>query len=174
MGVTYRFLAPVEEASQVLDWFRNLPEKPIESQRDAGSLFYFREFGPLDLEAKKSPLVSVITPKEKRTVLTTIGEVHFLTTPLSVFPGLNKINKHFRGWLRDNPCIFSHRPAFVHAWDYYLEGSTRNSDSDIFALPAGMAALQSGSYFVAADDNETVLDRVCRALELRGVDGVQR
>lgn len=33
---------------------------------------------------------------------------------------------------------------------------------EIYALPLGMAALQSGSYFVAASDNDSVLDRVCR------------
>jgi hypothetical protein len=37
-----------------------------------------------------------------------------------------------------------------------------------------MAALQRGSYFVAVDDNDARLDLVCRALQLRGVEGVQR
>jgi hypothetical protein len=174
MGTTYRFLATAEEASTILDWFRALPEKPVESVRDDSSVFYFREFGSLDSDTKKSPLVNVFLPVRKRGVLTTIGEVHFLATPLSAFPGLNKINKRFREWLGENPCIYSHRPDFVHEWDYFLEGSSRNWDFDIFALPAGMAALQRGSYFVASDDNENVLDLVCRSLELRGVEGVQR
>jgi hypothetical protein len=174
MGTTYRFLATVEEASVVLDWFRSLPEKPVESARDAGSLFYFRQFGPLDADPKKSPVVNVFMPTRKRGVLTTIGEVHFLATPLSGFPGLNKVNKRFRDWLRENPRVYSHRADFVHEWDYFLEGSAKNWDSDIFALPAGMGALKRGSYFVADDDNDFQLDRVCRALELRGVEGVQR
>jgi hypothetical protein len=46
MVTTYRFLATVEEASAVLDWFHSLPEQPVERTRDAGSLFYFRDFGP--------------------------------------------------------------------------------------------------------------------------------
>jgi hypothetical protein len=174
MGTTYRFLATVDEASTVLDWFRSLPEQPVESTHDAGSLFYFRGFGPLDSDAKKSPLVKVFRPVRKRGVLTTIGEVHFLTTPLSAFPGLNKVNKRFRQWLTAHPCVYSNRPEFVHEWDYFLEGSAKNWDGDIFALPGAVAALQRGSYFVAGDDNDVQLDRVCRALELRGVDGVQR
>jgi len=172
MGTTYRFLATVDEASSVLDWFRLLPEEPVESAHDAGVLFHFREFGPLDSDAKTSPLVSVFMPLRKRSVLTTIGEVHFLATPVSTFPALNRINKRFRDWLKENPCVYSHRPDFEHAWDYFLEGSAKNWDSDIFALPAGMAALKDGSYFVAADDNEVQLDRVCRALELRGIEGL--
>ena len=172
MGTTYRFLATVEETATVLDWFRSLPEQPVESAHCAGSLFHFRNLGPLDSDVKKSPLVDVFMPVRKRGVLTTIGEVHFLATPLSAFPGLNKINKRFREWLRKNPCVYSHRPDFVHEWDYFLEGSAKNWDSDIFALPAGMAALQRGSYFVGRDDNELQLDRVCRILELRGVEGI--
>src|SRR5262249_33200405 len=99
MGKTYRFLATVEEASAVLDWFRALPEEPVESVREDGSLFYFRDFGPLDSDAKKSPLVNVFLPARTRGVLTTIGEVHFLATPLSTFAGLSNINKRFREWL---------------------------------------------------------------------------
>jgi hypothetical protein len=174
MGSTYRFLSTIEEAPAVLDWFRALPERPVEVPRDTGSLFHFRDFGPLDSDAKKSPVVNVFTPTRKRGVLTTIGEVHFLATPLSAFPELNKVNKQFREWLSENQCVYSHRPDFVHEWDYFLEGSTQNWDSDIFALPAGMMALQRGSYFVAADDNEARLDNVCRALQRRGVDGVKR
>jgi hypothetical protein len=118
--------------------------------------------------------VNVFLPVRKRGELTTIGEVHFLATPLSAFPGLNKVNKLFRKWLLENPCVYSHRPDFVHEWEYFLEGSAKNWDGDIHALPAGIVALQSGSYFVADCDNDFVLDRVCRSLELRGVEGVQR
>jgi hypothetical protein len=169
MGTTYRFLATVEEASAVLDWLRSLREQPIESVREDGSLFHFRAFGPLDSDAKNSPVVTVLLPVQKRGALTTIGEVHFLATPLSAFPELNRINKRFREWLCEKPCVYSHRPEFVHEWDYFLEGSAKNDDSDIHALPEGMAALQRGSYFVAGDDNDGVLDRVCQTLELRGV-----
>ncbi len=172
MGTTYRFLASIEEASTVLDWFRSLSEQSVESAHDAGVLFFFRDLGLLHSEAKKSPVVRVFAPKRKRGVLTTIGEVHFPATPLSAFPELNKINKRFRDWLRKKPCVYSHRPDFVHDWDYFLEGTIKNWDSDIFALPGGMVALQSGSYFVTGDDNELQLDRVCRALQLRGVNGV--
>ena len=173
MGTTYRFLATVDEASIVLDWFRLLPEKPVESPRDGGSLFYFRDFGALGTDSKASPLVNVFSPVRKRGVLTTIGEVHFLATPLSMFPGLNKINKRFRKWLAGFPCVYSHRPDFVHDWDYYLEGSAKNWDPDIFALPGGIAALQKESYFVAECDSEGRLDLVCRALDLRDVKGLE-
>jgi len=174
MGTTYRFLSTVDEASAVLNWFRELADRPVESVREDGVLFYFREFGSLESAAKKSPVVNVLLPVRKRGVLTTIGEVHFLATPLSAFHGLNKINKRFRAWLAENPCVYSHGPDFAHEWDFFLEGSAKNWDPEIYALPEGMAALQRGSYFVAANDNDSVLDRVCRALELRGVEGVQR
>ncbi|MEZ6093256.1 MAG: hypothetical protein R3C03_03315 [Pirellulaceae bacterium] len=172
MGTTYRFLTTVDEASAVLEWFRELPEQPAESVREDGVLFYFRNFGPLDSDAKKSPVVNVFLPVVKRGVLTTIGEVHFLATPLSAFPKLNRINKRFREWLSANPCVYSHKPDFVHEWDYYLEGSAKNWDPDIFALPAGIRALHNGQYFVSGDDNDFVLDRGCQSLELSGIVGL--
>src|SRR5205807_648972 len=55
----------------------------------------------------------------------------FLATPLSAFPGLNKANKRFRKWLAENPCVYSHRPDFVHAWDCFLEGSGTILDSGV-------------------------------------------
>lgn len=136
-------------------------------------MFYFRDFGSLVSDSKKVPAVSVFLPVQKRGVLTTIGEVHFLPTRFSTFPDLKKINKRFRAWLEKNPCVYSHRPDFVHEWSYYLEGSAKNWTSDILALPGGFAALRRGCYFVAECDGDSVLDRVCRSLELRGVEGAQ-
>jgi hypothetical protein len=170
MGATYRFLATVEEAGIVLDWFRARPESPVENPLEFGSVFYFRVFGTLDPDPHSSPLVNVFVPRRKRGVLTTIGEVHFLAMR---FPGLKKTAAEFRMWLQAHPRVYSHHPDFTHEWDYFLEGSAKNWDSDIFAFPAGMAALQRGDYFVSDDDNESVLDKVCRALELRGVEGIE-
>jgi hypothetical protein len=173
MGTTYRFLASVDEGPPVLDWFRALPERPAESPRPAGAVFYFRDFGPLQAEPGRSPVVSVFLPARWRGALTTVGEVHFLATPLSAFPGLNRLSRRFRDWLRQHPCVFSRRPGFVGDYDYYLEGSIRNLGPDIFALPGGLAALQSGDYFVSEGDGGRTLDLVCRQLQLRGVSGVQ-
>ena len=174
MGVTFRFLATVGEAAIVLDWFRTLPEQPVENVSETRSLFYFRSFGSLESVAAKSPLVSVFLPVQKRGVLTTIGEVHFLATPLSAFPGLNKIKKKFQNWIEQYSRVFSRDSDFEREWDYFLEGSIQNWDPDVFALPAGMIALRNGSYFVMADDNDHQLNLVCRKLELRGVEGISR
>jgi hypothetical protein len=173
MPTIYRFLALEAEASMVLDWFRSCEEESVETPHEAGRLFFFRQFGSLESDASKSPLVNVFLPVRKRGVLTTIGEVHFLATPLSRFPGLKKINKRFRDWLGERPCVFSRSAVNPREWDYYLEGSARNWDSDIFALPAAMAALRSGSYFVSMCDNDQRLDLVCRSLQMRGVEGIQ-
>jgi hypothetical protein len=126
------------EQTRVLDWIRSLPEHPSGSKHGAGSISYFREFGPLDPEPSRSPLVNVFVPNRKRGVLTTIGKLHSLATPLSAFPALNKVNKRFRDWLRELPCIYPQRADFVHEWEYFLECSACNWDSDIFALPDGM------------------------------------
>ena len=50
-----------------------------------------------------------------------------------------------------------------------LEGSVRNYDPPVFALPSGLDALNSGRYFVDHRDNAYVLDKLCKALRLRGI-----
>lgn len=172
MGATYRLLAAVEEAEIVLEWFRALPENPVEHASANGSTFYFQSFGPL-ADAKNSPVVSVINPVRKCGVLTTIGEVHFLPTPITKFAGMKLLNRKFRRWFEGLPRIFSHAAGFVGEWNYFLEGSARNWDSEIRALPRGLSMLEAGSYFVSHDDNDWVLDRVCRSLDLRGVQGIE-
>ncbi len=59
MGTTYRYLSSIEEGSTVSDWFRALPERPVENSLDGGTTFYFGDFGPLGLDARTSPVVSV-------------------------------------------------------------------------------------------------------------------
>jgi hypothetical protein len=144
----------------------------VESPRDGGVFFYFREIGPLDDDDEKSPLVSVLLPLRKRGVLLTCGEVHFRTTPMSLFPQMGAVNREFRKWLAQFPCVFSRRPGFDAEWDYYLEGSIQNFDADIYALPNAMDALQRGSYFVAQNDTDARLDQIVRQLDLRGVEGI--
>jgi hypothetical protein len=172
MGTTYRYLATIDEAAAVLDWFRTLPERTLESALDEGSLFHFPEFGPLQ-EARRSPLVTVFLPTNRRGVLTTVGEVHFMATPLTPFPGLNRVSKRFHDWLRQYPRVFSRRTTDGSEWDHFLEGSARNYDSDIFALPGGMTALRQGAYFIDRGDSDSIVDQVCRRLELRGVVGTR-
>ena len=152
MGVSYRFLATVDEGRLVLEWFRALKERPTESERENGTLFYFGQFGQLSSETQNSPLVNVFLPARRRNVLTTIGEVHFLATPITRFVGLSKLNRDFRDWLKANLCVFSHDPSSIREWDYYLEGSVRNHDGEIYALPGGIDALKNGAYFVADDE----------------------
>src|SRR5215210_6872093 len=156
MGTTYRYLATIDEAAAVLDWFRTLPERSVESTRGDGSLFHFPEFGPLHLEPRHSPLVSVFLPVSRRGVLTTVGEVHFLATPLTQFPGLDRVSKRFRDWLGQYPRVFSRRTTDGSEWDHFLEGSTRNYDSDIFALPGGMTALRQEAYFIDRGDSDSI------------------
>jgi hypothetical protein len=172
MGATFRYLALPEEEKCVLDWFRQRSVPPVEKAQSGCSIFYFPDAGPLAVDNYKSPLVSVYAPVRKRGVLTTIGEVHFLAKPISSFPKLRAIQSQFRKWLSSHPCVYSRKPEFQADWNYWLEGSVQNLDSEIFALPLGLEALQAGSYFVAEGDNETVLERVCRQLRLRGVEGI--
>jgi hypothetical protein len=119
----------------------------------------------------------VFLPHVRREVLWTVGEVHFLADRMqSSFPGLHRVLRSFRNWLQTFPLVF-HQPRLPEIsggeWDYYLEGSVRNQDPEIFGLPHGMLALQRGQYFVCEDDTESRLDDILKMLKLRGVMNVE-
>lgn len=173
MGTTYRFISTTEESEAVCTWFRELVPRPVEQSTEKGLIFYFKDIGPLSDEPGCSPIVNVFPPRNRRGVLTTAGEVHFLATPSDRFPELAKINRAFRRWIGQNPLLHSRNKSRDDSYDYYLKGSLRNWDSEIFGLPSGIEALQSGSYFIADDDSEPQVDDLCRQLRLRGVEGIQ-
>jgi hypothetical protein len=176
MGTSYRFIEEPKQSSEVVEWFRALPQPPVEHATAHGVVLYFREMGSLayddkgEVDSEKCPVVNLFLPRAKRGVLWTVGEVHFLATPLRrLFPDLHKIRSKFSRWLSARDCIFTN-PIAICPYDYYLEGSIRNFDCPVYALESGLAAIRRERYFVAERDNEFVLDKVCRALSLRGVE----
>lgn len=176
MGATYRFITDPSEPSPVLEWFRSLPSSPREIDTSRATVFHFESMGELvtrpdgAFDSKGSPLVNVFSPRIKRGVLWTVGEVHFLPTPLRQrFPLLEATNRAFATWLKQQQCVFSNKVSCENKFDYYLEGSVRNYDPPVYAFPAGLSALQEGRYFVGDDDGDARLDKICNALRLRGV-----
>jgi len=175
MGTTYRYLASPTEPSEVLAWFRSLPQAPTEVETERSTVFYFRECGPLmyesdgRIDSKASPVATIFQPRIRRGALWTAGEVHFLATPLrQQYPALHMTSKAFSNWLAGHRCVHSQEKA-DDQFAYYLEGSIRNYDSPVFALPSGLIALEAQRYFVAEDDTESKLESICRYLRLRGV-----
>jgi hypothetical protein len=182
MGSTFRYLGIADDADLVLDWFQRLPQPPTTIENPGGVMLYFPNFGPLayqqaeagrrqEIDIRNSPLVSVFLPSRKRGILWTAGEVHFLPDRQRFRP-LSVLDRTFRGWLAGFPQVFGGRRAQPGAWDYYLEGSLRNYDTPIHALPRAFEALRVGQYFVGESDGEQLLERLCRSLRHRGVEGI--
>lgn len=175
MGTTYRFICDPRAPNPVLEWFRVLKDAPEDIEVEGGLWLYFRLFGALaktadgSIDVKRSPLVSLFLPTVRREILWTVGEVHFLPTPLrATFPKLHATSASLKKWLEPFDCVFSNRAGHRNEWNHYLEGSVRNWDSPIYALPGGLEALRRGQYFVAVEDTDFVLDRVSSTLRLRG------
>lgn len=175
MGSTFRFLAIDDEHKALLAWFDALPSPPERFPSPRGMSLYFRSFGSLattadGIDAGASPVVNVFWPRRQRGALWTAGEVHFLSTPLRArFPQLAAVSRKFGSWLAEHELVFSRRRMPACDRRYFLEGSLQNYDSEIFAFPKAAAALHAGQYFVADDDTDAMLDRVCQKLRLRGV-----
>ena len=176
MGSTYRFICDPAETSQVSSWFRGLKDPPREVLTDRSTVLLFEGLGPLRrdddgaVDGKSSPVATLFLPKVRCETLWTVGEVHFLATPLrKLYPDLYRIATAFSKWISDRECVFSNKRN-ENPYNYYLEGSVRNYDSPIFVFDSGLSALAKGRYFVSEDDNKVVLDKLCKQLRLRGVE----
>lgn len=176
MATTYYFLSAPDELD-VLDWFRSQSEIAEEHSNAQRLLLFYRQYGPLAHaedgrpDATRSPLVSIYSPKIRKSALWTVGEVHFLWKGSSRFPALERLRKRFQTWLRDRPVAWERKQdGLAEGYGYYLEGSVKNVVDTVYGFPEGLIAFEAGQYFVAEHDNEAVLDRLCRKLRLRGVD----
>jgi hypothetical protein len=178
MGRTFHLLATESDVELLLRWFGDLPAPPEVTHTPTHLVLYFRSLGPLvqkeddpgAIDPTRSPIVTVFPPLRRRAALLTAAEVHFLTT-MRQFAEMKAVSRAFQSWLHQFERVFS-RQARICEWDNYLEGSIRNFAEDVFALPSAMEALRRGQYFVAADDTDFVVDKLCRALRLRGVEGI--
>jgi hypothetical protein len=176
MATTYYFLAAPDEGG-VLEWFKSQADVPEEHTNDVRTLLFYRQFGSLhhdlngEVDASKSPLVSIDPPKVRRGVLWTVGEVHFLTTNMAdAFPELERMRRKFQTWLKQFPVVWERQRGGEEGYGYYLEGGSKNVADRIFGLPLGLAAFEAGQDFVADHDNEHRLDSLCKVLRLRGVN----
>src|SRR5690349_24735914 len=102
MSISLRFVAAPSEPSEVMAWFRSVSPVPTEVPTDYGYVLHFQSLGPLaylpdgSIDPASSPIVTIVLPQVRRGVLWTIGEVHFLPTPLrKQFPILYKVKSAF-------------------------------------------------------------------------------
>jgi hypothetical protein len=179
MGSTFRFIEEPSDQSQVLTWFRALPDPPGIVPTARGVAMHFKSAGPLiyaadgSIDTKLSPVATVFLPHTARGVLWTVGEVHFLSTPLrQTFPSVHKVSSAFSKWLAKNECVLSIKSS-SNQYNYYLEGSVRNHDAPVYAFESGLNALKAGKYFVADGESSFFLDKLCKSLKLRGVECCQ-
>jgi hypothetical protein len=175
-GSTSYFIEAPNTHSEVVDWFRRLPEPPEETPTAYGITLYFRSFGPLArdetgaIDVAHSPVVTIGLPVLRRDILWTIGEVHFLATlSLPQNSSLRGVSRAFSRWLKGNEAVYVQTGRSEQPYAYYLEGSAKNW-GDVYALPSGLEHLKRGGYVVSLKDNDFVVDRVCRSLRLRGVN----
>lgn len=175
-GSAFYFIEAPSSHSEVVEWFRRLPEPPEERLTAYGMTLYFRRFGPLAfdetgaIDVAHSPVATIGLPVLRRDVLWTIGEVNFLATlSLPQNSSLRGVQRAFSRWLKGNEAVYVQAGRSEQPYAYYLEGSAKNW-GDVYALPSGLKHLKGGGYAVSLKDNDFVIDQVCRSLRLRGIN----
>lgn len=178
MGSTYRYISSEDENREIIDWFS--PFEPELRKSDDALHLWFPSIGELLRDATgniiqdDSPIVSMYPVKKVRGALLSVGEVHVLPSKLKdKFPELNSINSKFRSWLKKKELVYSKKSNFDGIYNYYLEGSIKNYNQEIYAFPQGLALLKSEQYFVTDGESSGRLDTICKSLALRGVQGLQ-
>ncbi len=175
MGVSYFFADAPDSPSQVMAWFRSLPEPPEETITEKGVLLFFRHIGQMvcntqgNPDYSKSPVVHVFLPQVRRSILWSTGAVNFIPTPMGQFPQFGKLHRHFKIWMTSHPLVYDPKRGAENPFSYFLVGAAANR-GELYGLPSGVEALHRGQYFVDPFDNKTVLDVVCRSLRLRGLE----
>lgn len=182
MTARYAFLALGGDTQLVLDWFAQQPYHVARNNGDHRVAFHFADLGPVvwrnaengvhgrDVDFDASPIVWITTPRQVRSVLWTSGEVLFTPTPLKTrFPRMERVAMDFTRWLKQFELVHSTRKRPRQNFRSYLEGTLQNWDGDLYALPEALAALQEGQYFVSGNETAETLDRLCRALQARGI-----
>jgi hypothetical protein len=173
---TYYYLERPAPESEALKWFRELEQPPVEIPREHDIVLLFKHLGDIEfdemgnVDSARSPAVIIDYPKVRRGIFWTVGEVHFLTKRNApTGRAITKIQKQFQDWLYSFPAILGPSTPSGDDRSYYLEGSIQNYAERLLAFPSALQALQQEQYFVHVDDNDFVLDRICKKLRLRGV-----
>lgn len=170
-----RFVEDPDQPSSIVGWLRRQGLAYEEASFDGGVTLHFPSLGPLrtkadgSIDTEQSPIVAVYLPRKRRGILWTVGEVHFLSMPLSQFPALASMRRAFLRWFEEAPLIYDHNPVGPHDHDYYLEGSAANW-GPIRAFPSAMDALLTGRYFVSCRETDGSLSTISKKLRLRGVN----
>ena len=160
MGSVFRYLEEPDAPSEVLAWFRRLPQAPKEIPTKRGVALYFTELGPLyTADVAGSPVVSAFPPRVVRDDLWTVGELHVLPKK-GAFPPLDRYARNLATWFAHHETVFSREKGATRKWHEQLQGSVRSYESAVYALPSGLLALEAGRVFVADDDSARVLAQV--------------
>lgn len=178
MSSSFFFIEAPGLHSEVVGWFRDLPEPPEETPTEHGMVLYFRNFGPLAydeagaIDPTRSPVVTLVLPSVRRRVLWTVGEVHFRSTlSMEQNKSIQKVARSFSKWMKGHEQVYDRSVQAENPFSYYLEGSAKNwGDGGIFGLSSGLEHLKQGGYVVSYRDNDFVVERVCKTLRLRGID----
>jgi hypothetical protein len=142
----------------------------IRSDGENHSRLWFKEYGDLGATLDESPVLLLYPPRQLADRLWTIGRIMFPQTHLQKkYPQLDKIKKTIRRELQKGILLWNWRRPQEGEFNYYLEGSIKNRNYEVFGMPSSLTYLRREGYFIEGEETTGSLDVLRKALALRGV-----
>ena len=142
----------------------------VRADKDNHLRFWFKDLGDLGPSLDESPVVLFYPPHKIADRLWTIGRFMFPQVHLQKkYPLLNKIKKTIKEELQRGILLWNWEHPQEGEFNYYLEGSIKNHDYEIYGMPSSLPYLRKEGYFIEGEETNGLLDTLRKTLALRGV-----
>lgn len=158
------------ESDSLLNLVLNNRSDVVRSDQENHSRFWFKDFGELGVSLEESPVIQFYPPRKIADHLWTIGRFMFPQSNLQKkYPQLNKIKKTIKEELQRGIQLWNWKHPQEGEFNYYLEGSIKNHDYEIYGMPSSVPYLRKEGYFIEGEETVGMLDTLRKTLALRGV-----
>jgi hypothetical protein len=82
---------------------------------------------------------------------------------------LNKIKKTIKAELQREILLWNWKQPQEGEFNYYLEGSIKSHDYEIYGMPSSIPYLRKEGYFIEGEETIGMLETLRKTLALRGV-----
>ena len=135
-------------------------------------VYHFYDFGEMTNDIDTSPAIIIILPIKITEFLWRSGQIHIQKNGMTkINPDFHKVVKRLIENLDNNKNVIWNQGNFLGdgKFNYYLRGTLQNISWKIISLDSGMIHLDNQKYYLAPNDNESVVSKELKSLKLIGL-----